>query len=54
MIGRLFQKNGEIILSTFTAIVVAGLIYQGVSSLVQVKEHAIFQQGSAVAKRVKS
>ena len=48
MTGRLFPKKDEIILTTFTMIVIGGLIYQGVSSLVNVKEHAIFQQKKSV------
>ena len=47
--SRLFPKKDEIILSTFTALVVGGLIYQGFTSLWNVKEHAIFQKDHVVA-----
>ena len=49
MTSRLFPKKDEIILSTITVLIIGGLIYQGVSSLFHVKEHAIFQVGK-VAK----
>jgi len=44
MTSRLFPTKDEIILTTFTMLIVGGLIYQGVSSLINVKEHAIFQK----------
>ncbi len=49
MTGRLFPKKDEVILTTITALVVGGLIYQGVVAMVHVKEHAIFQKSSVVA-----
>ena len=48
MTSRLFPRKDEIILSTFTALIVGGLIYQGFSALLNVKEHAIFQKNPVV------
>jgi hypothetical protein len=50
MTSRLFPKKDEIILTTFTMLVVGGLIYQGISSLINVKEHAIFQKTKSCKK----
>ncbi len=43
MTSKFFPRKDEIILSTVTALIIGGLIYQGVSSLCVTKEHAIFQ-----------
>jgi len=43
MTSRLFPKKDEIFLSAITVLIIGGLVYQGVSSLFNVKEHAIFQ-----------
>ena len=51
MLSRLLPRKDEIILSTFTALVVGGLIYQGFSSLWNAKEHAIFQKGHVVISK---
>lgn len=47
-----FAKKDEVILSTVTALIVGGLIYQGCSSLWNTKEHAIFQKDPvAISKK---
>ena len=48
MKSGLFPKKDEIILSTVTALVVGGLIYQGFFSLWNTKEHAIFTKDHVV------
>ena len=50
MKSRFFPKRDEVVLSTVTALVVGGLLYQGFSSLLQGKEHAIFQKNPVVKK----
>ena len=49
MKSRFFPKKDEIVLSTFTALVVIGLVYQGFYSLSDTREHAIFQKSSQTA-----
>ena len=44
MKSRFFYKKDEIVLSTVTALVVTGLLYQGFTSLFNTKEHSIFQK----------
>ena len=44
MKSRFFPKRDEVVLSTVTALVVGGLLYQGFASLLHTKEHAIFQK----------
>jgi hypothetical protein len=46
-----FAKKDEVILSTVTALIVGGLIYQGFSSLWSVKEHTIFQKDPVAVSR---
>ena len=47
-----FAKKDEVVLSTVTALIVGGLIYQGLASLWNAKEHAIFQKNPiAVSKK---
>jgi len=51
MKNGLFPKKDEIILSTVTALVVGGLIYQGFFSLWNAKEHVIFQKDHVTVSR---
>ncbi len=51
MAGKLFPRKDEIILSTVTALIIGGLIYQGISSLCVTKEHAIFQKENVVVSK---
>jgi hypothetical protein len=39
-----FPKKDEIILSTITALIVGGLVYQGFFSLWNNKKHMVFQK----------
>jgi hypothetical protein len=43
-----FTKKDEVVLSTVTALVITGLLWQGFSSLMHTKEHAIFQKNPVV------
>jgi hypothetical protein len=51
MKSELFPKKDEIILSTVTALIVGGLIYQGFFSLWNIKEHTIFQKDPVVLSK---
>jgi hypothetical protein len=51
MKSRFFPKRDEVVLSTVTALIVCGLVYQGLTSLVNGKEHAIFQKNSVVISK---
>lgn len=53
MKSRFFSKRDEFVLSTFTALVVAGLLYQGFVSLLYGKQHAAFQKNPIVVKHKK-
>ncbi len=46
-----FSKRDEVVLSTATLLVVAGLLWQGFSSLLYNKEHTIFQKNSIVISK---
>jgi hypothetical protein len=48
MKSRFFSKRDEFVLSTVTAFVVGGLLYQGFASLVYGKQHAVFQKNPVV------
>jgi hypothetical protein len=48
MKSRFFPKRDEVVLSTVTALIVGGLLYQGFASLVNGKEHAVFQKNTVV------
>ena len=48
MKSRFFPKRDEVVLSTVTALIVGGLLYQGFASLFNGKEHAVFQKNSVV------
>ncbi len=51
MKSGLFPKKDEIILSTVTALIVGGLIYQGFYSLWNVKEQMLFQQDQVMISK---
>ena len=44
MKSRFFPKRDEVVLSTVTALIVGGLLYQGIASLIDGREHAVFQK----------
>ncbi len=46
-----FSKRDEVVLSTVTALIVGGLLYQGFSSLLHSKEHAVFQKNPVVVTK---
>ena len=46
-----FSKKDEIVLSTVTALVIGGLLYQGFTSLWHAKEHAIFQKNTITSNK---
>jgi hypothetical protein len=46
MKSRFFPKKDEVILSTVTALIIGGLMYQGFLSLWNTKNHAVFQKDS--------
>jgi hypothetical protein len=46
-----FSKKDEVVLSTVTALVIGGLLYQGFASLLHTKEHAIFQKNPVVISK---
>lgn len=48
MKSRFFPKRDEVVLSTVTALIVGGLLYQGFTSLVNGREHAVFQKNAIV------
>ena len=48
MKSRFFPKRDEVVLSTVTALIVGGLLYQGFASLFNGKEHAVFQKSHVV------
>ena len=48
MKSRFFPKRDEVVLSTVTALIVGGLLYQGFASLLNAKEHAVFQKNPVV------
>lgn len=48
MKSRFFSKRDEFVLSTVTALVVTGLLYQGFIALLYGKEHAVFQKNQTV------
>ena len=51
MKSELFPKKDEIILSTVTALIVGGLIYQGFFSLWNSKEQVVFQKDQIVVSQ---
>ena len=51
MKSRFFSKKDEFVLSTVTALVVAGLLYLGLVALVYGKEHAVFQKNQIVVTK---
>jgi hypothetical protein len=53
MKSRFFSKRDEFVLSTFTALIVGGLLYQGFSSLLYGKQHSIFKKNQVVIKKDK-
>ncbi len=53
MKSRFFSKRDEFVLSTFTALVVGGLLYQGFASLLYGKQHSVFQKSHVVVKKNK-
>ncbi len=42
MKSRFFPRKDEVVLSIFTALIVVGLSYQGVSALLTDKRHSVF------------
>lgn len=44
MKSRFFSKRDEFVLSTVTALVVGGLLYQGCIALLYGRQHAVFQK----------
>ncbi len=51
MKSRFFSKRDEVVLSTVTALVVAGLFYQGFVALLYGKEHAVFQKNQIIVTK---
>ena len=51
MKSRFFYKKDEVVLSTVTAFIVGGLLYQAVAALYNGKEHAVFQKSHVVVIR---
>lgn len=51
MKSRFFPKRDEVVLSTVTALIVGGLLYHGFASLMNGKEHALFQKNSVVVTK---
>lgn len=51
MKSRFFPKRDEVVLSTITLLLVVGLCYQGLNSLMNGREHAVFQKSSVVATK---
>lgn len=46
-----FARKDEVVLSAFTAFIVAGLLYQAVASLSNGKEHSVFQKSHVIIKK---
>ncbi len=51
MKSRFFAKRDEFVLSTVTALIVCGLLYQGFFSLIYGKQHSVFQKNQVVIKK---
>jgi len=51
MKSRFVPKRDEVVLSTVTALIVCGLVYQGFASLATGREHSIFQKHGVVAPK---
>lgn len=51
MKSRFFPKKDEVILSTATILIVAGLMYHGIAALFNGREHAVFQGSHIVVKK---
>ena len=51
MKSRFFPKRDEVILSTATMLVVAGLFYHGMAALFNGREHAVFQKSHVVVPK---
>jgi hypothetical protein len=51
MKSRFFPKRDEVVLSAVTAFIVGGLLYQGFTSLLNGKEHMVFQKNTIVVKK---
>jgi hypothetical protein len=51
MKSRFFSKRDEFVLSTATALIVGGLLYQGFFSLMYGKQHSVFQKSHVVVKK---
>lgn len=51
MKSRFFSKKDEVILSTVTALIVVGLVWQGLLSLWDIKSHAVFHRDSSCIAR---
>lgn len=49
--SRFFSRKDEVVLSIATSLVVIGLLYQGFTSLLYIKEHAIFQKNLIVVSK---
>ncbi|HLW73232.1 MAG TPA: hypothetical protein VKR54_04230 [Candidatus Babeliales bacterium] len=48
MKSRFFPKRDEVVLSTITALLIVGLCYQGLTALMNGKEHEVFQKSPVV------
>jgi hypothetical protein len=51
MKSRFFPKRDEVVLSTVTALIVGGLLYQGFAALCNGREHAVFQKNYIVVTK---
>lgn len=51
MKSRFFSRKDEFVLTTITALLVVGLCYQGFNSLINGREHAVFQKSVVVTKK---
>lgn len=52
MKSRFFPKTDEVVLSTITALIVGGLLYQGFASWMnEDRQHAIFHKNPAVSTK---
>ena len=51
MKSSFFPRKDELILSTITAFIVGGLLYQGITSWVDGREHAVFQKNTTTLSR---
>jgi hypothetical protein len=51
MKSRFFPKRDEVVLSTIAVLIVVGLCSQGLASLVNGTEHAVFKKNPVVGTR---